>query len=92
VAAVAHSLEPLLELCEAQGRGDEPYPCDYPKMPGEPKRLQPNRDRNRKRRPPIPEPRQRPRRRSRFEVEKQALWRTRTADPLLTMEVLYRLS
>ncbi len=27
-----------------------PYPPDYPKMPGEPKRVQPSRDRDRKRR------------------------------------------
>ena len=46
----AHSLEPLLELFEAQGRGDMPYPPDYPKMPGEPKRVQPSRDRDRRRR------------------------------------------
>ena len=26
-----------------------PYPPDYPKMPGEPKRVQPSRDRDRKR-------------------------------------------
>jgi DNA ligase D len=45
----AHSLEPLLELYEAQGDGDMPYPPDYPKMPGEPKRVQPSRDRDRKR-------------------------------------------
>ena len=45
---VAHSLEPLLELYEAQGHGDMPYPPDYPKMPGEPKRVQPSRDRDRK--------------------------------------------
>ncbi len=45
IDAVAHSLEPLLELYEAQGRGDMPYPPDYPKMPGEPKRVQPSRDR-----------------------------------------------
>src|SRR5215217_9619400 len=48
---VAHSLEPLLEMYErdeAQGRGDMPYPPDYPKMPGEPKRVQPSRDRDRK--------------------------------------------
>jgi hypothetical protein len=25
-----------------------PYPPDYPKMPGEPKRVQPSRDRDRK--------------------------------------------
>jgi DNA ligase D len=48
---VAHSLEPLLELYErdeAEGEGDMPYPPDYPKMPGEPKRVQPSRDRDRK--------------------------------------------
>ena len=28
--------------------GDMPYPPDYPKMPGEPKRVQPSRDRDRK--------------------------------------------
>src|SRR5919106_2191633 len=49
IDAVAHSLEPLLELFEAQGRGDMPYPPDYPKMPGEPKRVQPSRDRDRRR-------------------------------------------
>jgi DNA ligase D len=49
---VAHSLEPLLELYErdaAEGLGDMPYPPDYPKMPGEPKRVQPSRDRDRPR-------------------------------------------
>jgi DNA ligase D len=46
---VAHSLEPLLELYASQGDGDMPYPPDYPKMPGEPKRVQPSRDRDRKR-------------------------------------------
>jgi DNA ligase D len=44
----AHSLEPLLELYERQGDLDMPYPPDYPKMPGEPKRVQPSRDRDRK--------------------------------------------
>jgi DNA ligase D-like protein (predicted polymerase) len=53
IDAVAHSLEPLLELFEAQGRGDMPYPPDYPKMPGEPKRVQPSRDRDRRRRPAV---------------------------------------
>ena len=28
-----------------------PYPPDYPKMPGEPKRVQPSRDRDRKQNP-----------------------------------------
>ena len=44
----AHSLEPLLEMYErdqAEGEGDMPYPPDYPKMPGEPKRVQPSRAR-----------------------------------------------
>jgi DNA ligase D len=45
---VAHSLEPLLELYERQGSDDMPYPPDYPKMPGEPKRVQPSRNRDRK--------------------------------------------
>ena len=48
---VAHSLEPLLDMYErdeAEGEGDMPYPPDYPKMPGEPKRVQPSRDRDRK--------------------------------------------
>jgi DNA ligase D len=47
----AHSLEPLLEMYErdeAEGRGDMPYPPEYPKMPGEPKRVQPSRDTDRK--------------------------------------------
>jgi DNA ligase D len=47
-----HSLEPLLDMYErdvAAGYGDLPYPPDYPKMPGEPKRVQPSRDRDRRR-------------------------------------------
>ena len=43
-----HSLEPLLDLYEEQGGADMPYPPDYPKMPGEPKRVQPSRDTDRK--------------------------------------------
>jgi DNA ligase D len=46
---VAHSLQPLLDLYERQGADDMPYPPDYPKMPGEPKRVQPSRDRDRRR-------------------------------------------
>jgi DNA ligase D-like protein (predicted polymerase) len=45
----AHSLAPLLELYERDEAGDLPYPPDYPKMPGEPKRVQPSRDRDRPR-------------------------------------------
>src|SRR3954467_7934437 len=43
-----HSLKPLLEMYEQQGDGDMPYPPDYPKIPGEPKRVQPSRDTDRK--------------------------------------------
>jgi DNA ligase D len=49
---VAHSLQPLLDMYDrdaAEGREDMPYPPDYPKMPGEPKRVQPSRDRDRPR-------------------------------------------
>src|SRR4051795_1061825 len=45
---VAHSLEPLLDIYDRDEEGDMPYPPDYPKMPGEPKRVQPSRDRDRK--------------------------------------------
>jgi DNA ligase D len=45
----AHSLQPLLEMYERDEAGDMPYPPDYPKMPGEPKRVQPSRDTDRKR-------------------------------------------
>jgi DNA ligase D len=51
----AHSLQPLLDLYDAdiaQGLTDMPYPPDYPKMPGEPKRVQPSRDRDRNRNRP----------------------------------------
>jgi DNA ligase D len=44
---VAYSLEPLLEMAARDERdhelGDMPYPPEYPKMPGEPKRVQPSR-------------------------------------------------
>jgi DNA ligase D len=48
---VQHSLEPLLAMAErdeAGGLADLPYPPNYPKMPGEPKRVQPSRDRDRR--------------------------------------------
>lgn len=45
------SLDAALELArrdeEEHGLGDLPYPPEYPKMPGEPKRVQPSRDRDR---------------------------------------------
>jgi DNA ligase D-like protein (predicted polymerase) len=43
---VHHSIEPLLQMYardEEQGLGEMPYPPDYPKMPGEPPRVQPSR-------------------------------------------------
>ncbi|BBX55639.1 putative ATP-dependent DNA ligase YkoU [Mycobacterium shottsii] len=44
---VAQSITGLLDMAEAdaeRGLGDMPYPPNYPKMPGEPKRVQPSRD------------------------------------------------
>jgi DNA ligase D len=45
----AQSIEPLLDMVRAdeeRGLGDMPYPPNYPKMPGEPKRVQPSRNRD----------------------------------------------
>lgn len=50
--SVAQSIEPLLAMWAAdleRGLGDLPYPPNYPKMPGEPKRVQPSRNRDLKR-------------------------------------------
>ena len=45
---VAYDLTPVLEWYDRderdRGLGDLPYPPEYPKMPGEPKRVQPSRD------------------------------------------------
>ena len=41
--ALAQTIEPLLAMAAAdadRGLGDLPYPPNYPKMPGEPKRQQ----------------------------------------------------
>ena len=49
---VAHSLERLLEMAEIDkenGLPGLPYPPNYPKMPDEPKRVQPSRDTDLKR-------------------------------------------
>src|SRR3984885_10883951 len=49
--SVDQSIAPLLEMVaadEARGLGDMPYPPNYPKMPGEPKRVQPSKDTDRK--------------------------------------------
>ncbi|MFL6157223.1 MAG: DNA primase small subunit domain-containing protein, partial [Marmoricola sp.] len=40
---VANSLQPLLEAFEEQGAVELNYPPDYPKMPGEPPRVQPSK-------------------------------------------------
>ncbi|MBF0686163.1 MAG: non-homologous end-joining DNA ligase [Cellulomonas sp.] len=52
-AAPRYRIDSLLELAERQeceeGHGDLPYPPEYPKMPGEPKRVQPSKDRDRPR-------------------------------------------
>ena len=39
----AHSIEPLLQLWEELPGGEMPFPPDYPKMPGEPPRVQPSK-------------------------------------------------
>ncbi|MDE3131353.1 MAG: DNA polymerase domain-containing protein [Acidobacteriota bacterium] len=41
--AVAYPLDPLLELWETLPGGELNFPPDYPKMPGEPPRVQPSR-------------------------------------------------
>lgn len=41
----AFGIGTLLEWYEADERGDLPYPPNYPKMPGEPKRVQPSKAR-----------------------------------------------
>src|SRR5262245_53658914 len=51
IDATAQPLQQLLDLVAAdedRGLGDLPYPPNYPKMPGEPKRVQPSRDTDRK--------------------------------------------
>jgi DNA ligase D-like protein (predicted polymerase) len=40
---VHHDLTPLLELWESSEGGELPFPPDYPKMPGEPPRVQPSK-------------------------------------------------
>ena len=37
------SIEPLLRLYDESGLGELPFPPDYPKMPGEPPRVQPSK-------------------------------------------------
>ncbi|MGZ6793960.1 MAG: non-homologous end-joining DNA ligase [Mycobacteriales bacterium] len=44
---VAHDLTPLLELYDRQGQGEAPFPPSFALQPGEPKRVQPSRDRDR---------------------------------------------
>ena len=40
---VHHDLTPLLDLWESLPGGELNYPPDYPKMPGEPPRVQPSK-------------------------------------------------
>ena len=50
--SVAQSITPLLGMVEAdeeRGLGDMPYPPNFPKMPGEPKRVQPSKNRDNER-------------------------------------------
>ncbi|WP_327090996.1 non-homologous end-joining DNA ligase [Nonomuraea sp. NBC_01738] len=42
----AYALDELLEWYAKDDRGDLPYPPNYPKMPGEPKRVQPSKARD----------------------------------------------
>ncbi|GAB7043058.1 MULTISPECIES: non-homologous end-joining DNA ligase [Catenuloplanes] len=42
----AFDITPLLEWAARDDRGDLPYPPEYPKMPGEPMRVQPSRARS----------------------------------------------
>lgn len=47
--SVSQSIAPLLAMADEdadRGLGDLPYPPNYPKMPGEPKRVQPSRDKD----------------------------------------------
>ena len=46
---VHHDLGPLLELYDRQGDGEAPFPPQFPFQPGEPKRVQPSRDKDRPR-------------------------------------------
>ncbi|SDO93394.1 DNA ligase D [Nakamurella panacisegetis] len=51
--SIRYDIAPLLEMSARderdRGLGDLPYPPEYPKMPGEPKRVQPSRDTDRPR-------------------------------------------
>ena len=53
---VHHDLTPLLELYESQGEGEAPYPPQFPKMEGEPLRVQPSRKRRQRGDPLDPRP------------------------------------
>jgi DNA ligase D-like protein (predicted polymerase) len=46
---VAHDLAPLIEMYDRQGDGEAPYPPQFPKMEGEPLRVQPSRAKSRSR-------------------------------------------
>ena len=44
---VQHDLAPLLELYATQKEGEAPFPPSFALQPGEPKRVQPSRDKDR---------------------------------------------
>ena len=46
---VAHDLRPLLDLYASQKEGEAPFPPSFALQPGEPKRVQPSRDKDRPR-------------------------------------------
>jgi DNA ligase D-like protein (predicted polymerase) len=46
---VHHDLQPLLDLYERHAEGEAPFPPQFPVQPGEPKRVQPSRDKDRPR-------------------------------------------
>jgi DNA ligase D len=46
---VHHDLQPLLDLYDRQDEGEAPFPPQFPVQPGEPKRVQPSRDKDRRR-------------------------------------------
>lgn len=49
---VAHDLRPLLDLYDSQPEGEAAYPPQFPKMEGEPLRVQPSRKRRQRGDPP----------------------------------------
>jgi DNA ligase D len=57
-------LHEWVEREEKEGVGEAPYPPNFPKMPGEPRRVQPSRDRTKRAEAAKPKPTKRPKRKS----------------------------